>query len=115
MFQGGACEFCDDIFAETADVCLGDAWLPQYDSDWRGTNIVISRHADLDQLLREGARSGAVLLEDINLDLMALSQGGHFLHPWARLSFSPAAANAHAHGPDRLSPSVTTSVAAINL
>src|SRR3546814_7702076 len=68
MFQLGACDFCDDIFAETADVCLGDAWLPQYDSDWRGTNIVISRHADIDQLLREGARSGEIMLEDLNGD-----------------------------------------------
>src|SRR3546814_1194379 len=86
MFQLGACDFCDDIFAETADVCLGDAWLPQYDSDWRGTNIVISRHADIDQLLREGARSGEILLEDINADLMAQSQGGNFRHRWDGLS-----------------------------
>src|SRR3546814_15744475 len=71
MFQLGACDFCDDIFAETADVCLGDAWLPQYDSDWRGTNIVISRHADIEQLLSEGARSGKILLDDIHADFMA--------------------------------------------
>src|SRR3546814_4465059 len=95
MFQLGACDFCDDIFAETADVCLGDAWLPQYDSDWRGTNIVISRHADIDQLLREGARSGEILLEDINADLMAQSQGGNFRHRWDGLSVRLEIGRAH--------------------
>ena len=28
FFKYKACDFCDDVVAETADVSLGDAWLP---------------------------------------------------------------------------------------
>jgi coenzyme F420 hydrogenase subunit beta len=44
MFQLNACNFCDDIFAETADVAFGDAWLPEYESVSVGTNIVVTRN-----------------------------------------------------------------------
>ena len=37
-----ACEFCDDVVGETADMSVGDAWLPGYVSDWRGTSVVVS-------------------------------------------------------------------------
>ena len=39
-FKYKACDFCDDVFAETADVVLGDAWLPEYVQDSYGTNVV---------------------------------------------------------------------------
>lgn len=39
-----ACDFCDDVFAETADIALGDAWLPEYVQDGNGTNVVVTRN-----------------------------------------------------------------------
>lgn len=30
FFKPNACDYCDDIVSETADVSLGDAWLPQF-------------------------------------------------------------------------------------
>lgn len=79
-FQPEACNFCDDIFAETADIVFGDAWLPQYKSDWRGTNVMVSRNARLDEILAEGADSGALVLEALSVDDAATSQGGNFRH-----------------------------------
>lgn len=31
-----ACNYCDDVFAECADVTCMDAWLPEYSQDHRG-------------------------------------------------------------------------------
>lgn len=42
-FKPNPCYFCDDVFAETADVVFMDAWLPQCKLDYRGHNIVINR------------------------------------------------------------------------
>lgn len=79
-FQPEACNFCDDIFAETADVALGDAWLPQYRADWRGTNVVVSRNALIDELLADGMVSGQIQLESITPEEAAESQAGNFRH-----------------------------------
>src|SRR3546814_3374610 len=35
FFQNSACNFCDDVVAETADISFGDAWLEPYSSDGR--------------------------------------------------------------------------------
>ena len=32
-FKYKACDFCDDIFAECADITVGDAWLSRYKKD----------------------------------------------------------------------------------
>ena len=55
MFQVNACNYCDDIFAETADVAFGDGWLPEYKMDWQGTNVVVSRHPDIDEIIADAA------------------------------------------------------------
>lgn len=35
-FTPRACNYCDDVFAECADVTCMDAWLPEYSQDHRG-------------------------------------------------------------------------------
>lgn len=83
MFQVDACNFCDDIFAETADVAFGDAWLPQYKEDWRGTNVIVSRRPEIDALLRE---SDELELDELSLDEVAATQAGNFRHRRVGLS-----------------------------
>ncbi len=46
-FTPNACNFCDDIFAELADVCFMDTWLPAYKRDFRGTSIVLVRNSEI--------------------------------------------------------------------
>ncbi|MBO3088801.1 Coenzyme F420 hydrogenase/dehydrogenase, beta subunit C-terminal domain [Cellulomonas dongxiuzhuiae] len=79
-FQPEACNFCDDVFAETADVAFGDAWLPEYSSDWRGTNVVVTRSELIDDILRAGNDSGEILTEAIATGRAAESQAGNFRH-----------------------------------
>ena len=80
MFQLEGCNFCDDIFAETADVAFGDAWLPEHMADWRGTNIVIIRNAVIEQLILDGIADRTLELNPLSRDLAAQSQSGNFRH-----------------------------------
>ena len=36
FFRYSACDACDDVFAETADISVGDAWLDGYIDDPMG-------------------------------------------------------------------------------
>ena len=51
MFKLPTCDYCDDVFAELADITFMDAWLPEYSNDSAGTSIVISRSAMAEKLL----------------------------------------------------------------
>ena len=51
-FRPDACNYCDDVFAETADVVFMDAWLPEHMDDPKGTNLILVRnHEILDVLM----------------------------------------------------------------
>lgn len=80
VFQLDACNHCDDVFAETADVVFGDAWLPKYEIDWQGTNVVVTRDETIDTILREGAADGSFMREELDIDAVARTQSGNFRH-----------------------------------
>jgi coenzyme F420 hydrogenase subunit beta len=86
LFQLGSCNFCDDIFGETADICFGDAWLPSFDREWRGTNIVVSRNAVLDRFLTAGSERKHIWLDDLSVNNLINSQSGAFRHRWFGMS-----------------------------
>lgn len=79
-FQPEGCNFCDDIFAETADVVFGDAWLPEYTNDWRGTNVVVSRSEVISTILQVGMDDGSLQCDVISPEHAARSQAGNFRH-----------------------------------
>lgn len=80
LFQLDACNYCDDVFAETADIVLGDAWLPEFVNDWRGHNVVVTRHPVLAQIVDDGVASGAIACHPLGPDRVAESQAGNFRH-----------------------------------
>lgn len=80
VFQLNACNYCDDVFAETADVVVGDAWLSKYEIDWRGTNVVITRNAVIDEIFRAGAAAEELSFDSLDVDSTARTQGGNFRH-----------------------------------
>lgn len=80
LFQLDACNYCDDVFAETADIVLGDAWLPEFVADWRGHNIVVTRHPVLAQIVDAGVACGAISRHPLSPDRAAESQAGNFRH-----------------------------------
>ncbi len=76
FFRYGACDYCDDVFAETADVAIGDAWLPKYQQDDGGNSVVIVRNGVLGKLIENAIGSGRIALSPLSPDDMALSQAG---------------------------------------
>lgn len=74
FFMNPACNWCDDVVAETADASCGDAWVPPYATDPGGTNVVITRSAALDDLVRAGLASGRLSLEPVDGDFVARTQ-----------------------------------------
>ncbi|MEK8073784.1 Coenzyme F420 hydrogenase/dehydrogenase, beta subunit C-terminal domain [Rhodococcoides navarretei] len=86
LFQLNACNFCDDIFGETADITFGDAWLPRFKDDWRGTNVVVCRDPQLAELLQDGVSDGRLLLEPLGAEEAAVTQEGNVRHRRVGLS-----------------------------
>jgi coenzyme F420-reducing hydrogenase beta subunit len=66
FFQNPACNFCDDVMAEVADMSFGDAWVEPYCADGRGTNVVIVRSPVLQALVAEGIDEGRLQLAPVD-------------------------------------------------
>ncbi|EPN4480111.1 Coenzyme F420 hydrogenase/dehydrogenase, beta subunit C-terminal domain [Klebsiella aerogenes] len=80
LFKSNACDFCDDVTTELADVSLGDAWIPPYNKDGLGNSIVISRSAVADSIIKQGINSGDLRLDVLDLPKIKSSQQGSFNH-----------------------------------
>lgn len=77
-FKYNACDYCDDVLAETADVTFGDAWLPKYVNDAQGCNIVVVRNQDVQDLLDR--HRDELVLHDSDPQEIYTSQAGGFRH-----------------------------------
>ena len=98
FFQNAACDYCDDVVAETADISFGDAWLEPYSSDGRGTNVVVVRAPALHALVEAGRREGRLSLDTVDRDFVVQTQAAGFRHRREGLAWRLS----HRHG--RLRP-----------
>lgn len=71
-----ACDYCDDVFGETADISFGDAWLPEFSKDPLGTNILVVRSELALQLIERGRQREALSLVDLAPERAVASQAG---------------------------------------
>jgi len=74
FFMNSACNFCDDVVAETADASCSDAWVEPYSSDPAGTNIVITRSATLEAIISNGISTGRLNLTTVDGNFVAETQ-----------------------------------------
>jgi coenzyme F420 hydrogenase subunit beta len=86
LFKANACDFCDDVTTELADISLGDAWLHPYDKDGKGTNVIVTRSEIADQLIQNGIKKGDLFIENLSLEAFLSSQQGSFNHRHTGLS-----------------------------
>lgn len=86
MFKNNACDFCDDVTTELADISLGDAWLPPYNKDGKGTNVIVTRSTIADKLIQDGIENGELTIETLPLERFLASQQGSFNHRHTGLS-----------------------------
>ena len=75
-FRLNACNYCTDVFAEAADACFMDAWLPEYRSEPRGTSIVVVRTHMMRELFKGGKDLREIELEGMLGERVCLSQSG---------------------------------------
>jgi coenzyme F420 hydrogenase subunit beta len=76
LFQINACGFCDDVFAECADITLMDAWLPEYRDDPKGTNLLLVRNPALAEVVDRARSRGDIVCEPIGIEQIVQSQAG---------------------------------------
>ena len=87
FFKYQACDYCDDVMSETADVTVGDAWLPRYNRDSRGTNLVVVRHPTVQQIVEDGLTTRCLRLNRISPDKVVQSQQAAFRHRRGGLAY----------------------------
>ncbi len=66
------CNYCDDIFAEVADIVFMDAWLDNYINDPKGTNLILIRNVALNNMLNFEQKN--ICLEIIPIEKVIQSQ-----------------------------------------
>ena len=77
-FKYNACDYCDDVLAETADVTFGDAWIPKYVNDGEGCNVIVIRSQAIQDLFDKYC--GELVLHDSDASEVYQSQAGGFRH-----------------------------------
>lgn len=75
-FTPNACNYCDDVFAELADVTFMDAWLPEYSNDSRGTNLVLVRSPEIQVIIQKGIEELEITTSEIPVKKVKQSQSG---------------------------------------
>jgi coenzyme F420 hydrogenase subunit beta len=76
FFRYEACEFCDDVVAETADIAIGDAWLPEYVSDGNGANVFVIRNQNIQSLISAAISQGRINAKQVSPEDIKGSQAG---------------------------------------
>ncbi|WP_300560911.1 Coenzyme F420 hydrogenase/dehydrogenase, beta subunit C-terminal domain [Companilactobacillus sp.] len=87
FFKVRASDFTDDVMNETADITLGDAWLPEYTQDSKGNNIVIVRNPIIKKIISNGIRDNKLMVDAVDDKTIYRSQASHFKHTKYELAY----------------------------
>ena len=80
FLQNPACDWCDDVVGETADISLGDAWVEPHSSDGRGTNVVVVRSKELREMIERARADGRLALEPVDAEFVVRTQAAGLRH-----------------------------------
>lgn len=87
FFKINASDYTDDVMNETADVTLGDAWLPEYISDYKGNNVILVRNPIIANIIKDGIKKKKLNLDKISVETIVRSQKSHFQHTREELAY----------------------------
>lgn len=87
LFKYSACDYCDDVMGETADVSAGDAWIEPYSSDSKGTNVIVVRNEFIHKIIETGKVAGRLALVSIPPEIANQTQEASFRHRRDGLSY----------------------------
>lgn len=80
LFKVSASDFTDDVMNETADITLGDAWLPEYAKDSKGNNIIIVRNPEIESIIENAIDENRISVDSSNVETIYKSQASHYRH-----------------------------------
>lgn len=80
FFKSKFSDFSDNVFNENADAVFGDAWLPQYNKDGKGNNVVIIRNKIISDIIKQGIKSKSLKLDIVDTETIKQSQRGLIHH-----------------------------------
>lgn len=80
FFKYKACDYCDDIVGETADVSVGDAWLPDLMKDHKGNSVIIIRNKKIANIVSQAIVDGRLHFTEVEDEIVVTSQLGGIRH-----------------------------------
>lgn len=80
FFKTKFSDYTDDTLNETADITLGDAWLPEYTDDSLGNNILIVRNVTILDIINTGLENKKIKLDILEEKDILRSQPGLIHH-----------------------------------
>ncbi len=86
-FKLNACNYCDDLTSEVADVSLGDAIANAYSFGNEGANFVVVRNHKINELLANGVDDGEIVLNKVPLEALIERMQGVVLNKYDDLSY----------------------------
>ena len=110
FFQNPACDWCDDVVAETADVSFGDAWVEPFSSDGRGTNVMVVRSKGIAQMVEKARSNGRLQLEPVDAHFIAGTQAAGLRHRRDGLAYRMTWRRKGLRPPTRVLPSAALPV-----
>lgn len=87
LFKIKASDYTDDVMNETADIVLGDAWLPEYSSDHLGNNILVVRNKILLDIIEQGKIDCKINIKEVDSKKIFESQSAHYRHTRDELGY----------------------------
>ena len=87
LFKSNACDFCDDVVTELADISLGDAWIDPYDKSGLGNSIIITRSEKANTIINKAIELNDLKINFLTIDEVIKSQSGSYNHRHKGLLF----------------------------
>lgn len=87
FFMNNACNYCDDVVAEIADISFGDAWIEPYFSDGMGTNVIVVRSHEMQRIIDEGMGEERIAMTPVPADVVVKTQAAGFRQRREALSY----------------------------
>ncbi|WP_347156520.1 Coenzyme F420 hydrogenase/dehydrogenase, beta subunit C-terminal domain [Pontibacter chitinilyticus] len=108
FFMNSACNFCDDVVAETADISFGDAWVEPYSSDGKGTNVVVVRSPVIENLVAAAIEEGRLNLDAVDRNFVEQTQAAGFRQRREGLAYRLSWSRTGVQPRKRVAPDATT-------
>ncbi|WP_337236383.1 Coenzyme F420 hydrogenase/dehydrogenase, beta subunit C-terminal domain [Proteus faecis] len=87
LFKSNACDLCDDVTTELADISVGDAWIKPYSDDGKGNNVLITRSQLAEDIIIKGIKNNDIYITKLLTEEFLQSQQGSFTHRHNALPF----------------------------